>query len=52
MGDPVFDIIDEIFDDMGIFKDPRDFEKQLAEYGFMIVPIDDPTNLRYGVEDE
>lgn len=27
------------------------FEQTLSELGFMIVPIEDPTNLRYGVDE-
>lgn len=28
--------------------DPERFEQSLIELGFMIVPIEDPTNLRFG----
>lgn len=52
MGDPIFEILVDVFDDLDIYTYPTDFEKKLADYGFMIVPIEDPTNLRYGVEDE
>ena len=54
MGDPIFEALDNIFDDWratgGAYPTPESFEADLAEYGFMIVPIEDPTNLRYGDE--
>jgi hypothetical protein len=28
-----------------------EFEDYLTECGYMLVPIEDPTNLRYGVEE-
>lgn len=52
--DPIYDALLNIFDDIGdnvwTFH-VSEFEAKLAEYGFMIVPIEDPTNLRFGVED-
>lgn len=52
MGDPIFEALSDMFEDGTNNLTPREFEEVLADYGFMIVPIEDPTNLRYGVEDE
>lgn len=53
--DPIYDVLNDIFDILNnnIYDaiDPQEFEKLLSEYGFMIVPIEDPTNLRYGEDD-
>lgn len=45
-------ILDMILDDLWLDYQPIDadvFEEALTEAGFMIVPIEDPTNLRFGV---
>lgn len=53
--DPIYDVLNDIFDVMSENYihpfDSEQFEKLLSEYGFMIVPIEDPTNLRYGEDD-
>lgn len=41
----------EYFADSGDPIDPKDFVSYLEENGYMIVPIEDPTNLRFGVGD-
>ena len=51
------DIVDEILLDLQDENgNGRMYGTQLIErleaYGFMIVPIEDPTNLRFGVEDD
>jgi len=46
MSDPITEALEDLLPDHWY---PDVFEKQLAEYGLMIVPIDDPTSLRYGV---
>lgn len=51
MFDPVYETLIDLFEDLETLG-PGNFEDRLAEYGFMIVPIDDPTNLRFGVEDD
>jgi hypothetical protein len=51
MGDPIFEALDDILSDPVVdVLTPAEFERLLAEYGFMIVPIEDPTNLRFGDE--
>lgn len=47
--DALNDLIDECATNLSFCAE--EFEQVLAEYGFMIVPIEDPTNLRFGVED-
>lgn len=47
MDDPVLDF----FEDLGIIMDPQEIEDRLAEYGLMIVPIEDPTNL-FGIQED
>lgn len=47
LDEAIIDILDQININMSV----DDFETMLTEAGFMIVPIEDPTNLRYGVED-
>jgi hypothetical protein len=50
------DIHEALFEAMSVEADseeafdPKRFEETLAEFGYMIVPIEDPTNLRFGVE--
>lgn len=51
VNDPVTDLIEDIFDVMDIEADVIDFECYLNKFGFMIVPIEDPTNLRYGADE-
>lgn len=49
MIDPIDEFIDWLAD-RGI---PRyDVEDSLTDLGLMVVPIEDPTNLRFGDEDE
>lgn len=56
MGDPIQEVllasleeasIDYRYGDINIVR----FEEALTECGYMIVPIEDPTNLRFGVEE-
>lgn len=50
--DVIQEILSELLNEYWITDiDPKEFESVLAVYGFMIVPIEDPTNLRFGVED-
>ena len=56
-GQVMDDIVDEILLDLQDENGKgRVYGTQLIErleaYGFMIVPIEDPTNLRFGVEDD
>lgn len=44
------EMLDSLEEEYGVYIDPDDFGKLLAEYGLMIVPIEDPTNLRFGDE--
>lgn len=54
MLDPIFEALDNILFEInnGKIMDATEFEAALTDFGFMIVPIEDPTNLRYGLEDE
>jgi len=52
MSDMLEDFLDYLEDDYDVWMTPAHFETLLAEYGLMVVPIEDPTRLRYGVEDE
>jgi len=49
MDDMLNDIIDRIYE--GEPFDAKTLERELAEWGFMIVPIEDPTNL-FGVMED
>lgn len=56
MSDPFHEALFDALDEAGQqYKegmiDTDQFEATLAEYGFMIVPIEDPTNLRFGVDE-
>lgn len=51
MEDTIADVLGYIFDFYDVNIDPADFEFYLTEAGFTIVPIEDPTNLRYGVDE-
>lgn len=53
MDEDINDIIDYIIANYHYGEDTnsQDFDRLLMEYGYMIVPIEDPTNLRFGVED-
>lgn len=46
------DMLNDIIDAAAVDRNfqAHDLEHMLQEYGFMIVPIEDPTNLRFGVE--
>ncbi len=46
------DVIDWVLEcgGQGIAVTSQEFESLLAEQGFMVVPIEDPTNLRFGEE--
>lgn len=46
------EFLDNLDDQYGIYIHFNDFEDFLTQHGLMIVPIEDPTNLRYGAEDE
>lgn len=48
MNDALVELLDTLEEEYGIYIHPNDFTKVLGDYGFMIVPIEDPTNLRYG----
>lgn len=50
--DSITSVIADILDYMDGSRDPDDFQQCLIENGFMIVPIEDPTNLRFGVDDD
>jgi len=52
MQDVITNVLGDIFDFFGVNIDPADFEYYLTENGFMVVPIEDPTNLRLGVGNE
>lgn len=52
MGDPIIEMLSYIL--QGYFNtdiDPKEFEEIMTDYGFMIVPIEDPTNLRFGADE-
>lgn len=49
MIDPITEAVEDLLGFEGMSA--SDFIDILAEYGFMIVPIEDPTNLRFGIED-
>lgn len=53
MDEDINDIIDYIIGNYHYGEDTnsQDFDQLLMEYGYMVVPIEDPTNLRFGVED-
>jgi hypothetical protein len=53
MVDLVSEIIEDILEYMYATDNTTasDFQEYLTENGFMIVPIEDPTNLRYGADD-
>lgn len=51
MADTVTNLLGDIFDYFDVNIDPADFEYYLTENGFMLVPIEDPTNLRYGADE-
>lgn len=53
MHDIIFDVLDCIIDSSAVDLDfgPDDIIAMLEEAGFMIVPIEDPTNLRFGVDE-
>ena len=48
MNDVLVEVLDSLEDEYGIYIHPNDFTKLLSDYGLMVVPIEDPTNLRYG----
>lgn len=51
MSDPIFEALEYILESFEIYHlSPNDFQDKLEQWGFMIVPIEDPTNLRYGDE--
>lgn len=59
MPDPLHELMDDIYDAARFCEREdsiRDFYQEvqilLNEYGFMIVPIEDPTNLYLGREDD
>ncbi len=49
--DELIDMIIDIYRGSG-YPLVCDVDKFLTDAGFMIVPIEDPTNLRFGVDDE
>lgn len=51
MPDPITETISDILEYMNGSCSADDFQSYLEENGYMIVPIEDPTNLRFGVED-
>ena len=56
MGDDILDVIWEAAEAamdpvIHSYLHPDKFEQALTDLGYMIVPIEDPTNLRFGVED-
>lgn len=51
MAEVISTVLEDIFDFFGVDIDPADFDHYLEENGLMIVPIEDPTNLRYGKDD-
>jgi len=50
MKDRITNILADTFDLFNVNIEPADFEYYLEENGFMIVPIEDPTNL-FGEDD-
>lgn len=52
MVEVITDMLGDIFDFFDVNINPADFEYYLNENGFMIVPIEDPTNLAIGLIDE
>ncbi len=51
MAEVISTVLTDIFDFFNVNIDPEDFDYYLEENGFMIVPIEDPTNLRYGKDE-
>lgn len=53
MRDIIYEILDDIIDQAATDLNftPSELEDLLSEGGFMIVPIEDPTNLRFGVDE-
>lgn len=54
MPDPIDDVLSDVFDEMGWDSWPfriDKFQTLLGDCGFMIVPIEDPTNLRFGIDE-
>ena len=53
MGDPIQCAILEALNESGGTEliDVTVFEQVLSDLGFMVVPIEDPTNLRYGADE-
>lgn len=52
MRDLISEFLDALEEEYGINIDPNDFYRVLDSHDLMIVPAEDPTNLRYGVEDD
>lgn len=50
MGDPIYNMLCDFFCEERTMS-PEDFEEFITDYGYMIVPIEDPTNL-FGVMED
>lgn len=51
MSDLIADLLDGLDEEYGLYIHPNDFNRLLENYDLMVVPIEDPTNLRYGADD-
>lgn len=47
----ITETVTDILEYMNGSNNADDFQSYLEENGLMIVPIEDPTNLRYGVDE-
>lgn len=50
MDDLIVDFLDGLEEELGTSISLPVFNRMLDEYGLMIVPVDDPTNLHLGFE--
>lgn len=50
MNDPIYEMLEDFFCEERT-RSADDFEEFIKSYGFMIVPIDDPTNFLGIMED-
>lgn len=50
MRDLISEFLDSLEEEYDIIIDPLDFDRLLDDHDLMLIPAEDPTNLRYGVE--
>jgi len=50
MRDVLIEFLDGLEEEYGMYIHPNDFNRLLNNFGLMIVPIEDPTNLLVGLQ--